>query len=206
LGIAPGGYLLFLLGMMMVGCSIMRKAKVRWPQLGTFGLITVSFGFFFVFDFIAEQVCVRLGFFAYPGGISWLTVFHGHHYQFPVYVSLIGGIFFTAFTSLRYFRNDKGETLAEHGLSEWALPARARSVVRLLAIIGACNVAFLAANIPWMTLSMYQSPWPDDITQRSYLMDGVCGPHTDYACPGPQVPIPRPHSAHLDPDGHLVFP
>jgi hypothetical protein len=205
-GFAPGGYMFFWLGLMVVGCWFMQKVKARWPQLGTFGLLMSCFGFFVVIDFVAELTWMRLGFYAYPGGISWLTVLHGHYYQFPIYVCALGGIWYTTYTSLRYFRNDKGETWAERGLSDWSLSPKRKAVVRFLALVGACNVAFMSSNVPWIALGQYSSPWPKDITKRSYLTDGICGAATTYACPGPAIPVPRPDSAHVGPDGRLVVP
>ncbi|MND02321.1 hypothetical protein D3C83_216600 [compost metagenome] len=48
--------------------------------------------------------------------------------------------------------------------------------------------------------------WPADVQKRSYLTNHICGAGTDYACGGPAVPIPRPGSFHLDPEGRLVVP
>jgi hypothetical protein len=79
--------------------------------------------------------------------------------------------------------------------------------IRLLALIGLGNVLFFFVyNMPQGILGLYSSPWPQDILDRSYLTDGLCGPGTSYACPGPGVPIPRPDSAHLGPNGELMIP
>jgi hypothetical protein len=61
-------------------------------------------------------------------------------------------------------------------------------------------------NIPVNYFGMHvESPAPD-VVNRSYLMDGICGPGTTYACPGKDVPIPTRESAHVDPQGQLVEP
>lgn len=206
IGFAPGGYLYFWFGMMVVGCWVMRKAKERRPTLGPVGLILTCFAFFVVADFIAELTWMRLGFYAYVGGVDWLTVFRGHYYQFPIYVNLIGGVWYCAFTCLRYFKNDRGETWAEWGLHRVNVKPKTKTVVRFLAMVGACNVIWILVCLPVALSSLYQSPWPRDITQRSYFMDGICGTGTPYACPGDAIPIPRPDSAHIGPDGQLVVP
>jgi hypothetical protein len=75
--------------------------------------------------------------------------------------------------------------------------------VRFLALVGACNVIFLVCySLPNALLGLYASPWPKDVIDRSYF-SYLCGPGTDYACPGPGIPIPRPDSVHVDPDGRL---
>jgi hypothetical protein len=204
-GFAPGGYMYFWFAAMVFGCWAMRKIKARWLHLGTFGLIMSCFAMWVALDFVAELTWMRLGFYAYAGGIGSLTVFHGHYYQFPIYINLMGGMWYCAYTCLRYFRNDKGETWAERGASELAVGRKTRTFICFLAIVGACNLCFETV-LPGMISGLYSSPWPADIQKRSYLTDGICGPGTTYSCPGPAIPVPRPHSAHVSPSGQLVIP
>lgn len=67
----------------------------------------------------------------------------------------------------------------------------------------------LTYKVPMARFGLYSSPWPEDITRRSYLTDGFCGAgaeeaRTNYSCPGPAIPIPRPDSANVGRDGKLV--
>jgi hypothetical protein len=191
----------------VIGCAVMRKAKKRWPQLSTFGLIMVTFGFWCAVDLILDPLYLLTGVYTYGGAIDWLTLFHGHYFQFPLYEIPMAGAWFTTWSCLRYFRNDKGETLGERGLSEVRVRGKRKTTLRFLALAGICNVGFLSYNLPASIFGLYADPFPKDITDRSYLMQGqMCGPGSTYACPGPGVPIPRPDSAHLSPDGKLVVP
>jgi hypothetical protein len=200
-------YLYLVFGSTILGCAFMRWARRRWPGLSTVGLIGVTALFFFTFDLTLESICMRLGFWAYPGAISWLTMFHGHYYQLPLTEVLIITPWWTSFTCIRYFKNDKGETLAERGLERLRVQGKRRTGVRFLALVGIYNIAFLAFyNIPAAVQGLWASPWPQDILERRYLTNGLCGPGTDYACPGPGLPINRPDSVHVSPDGRLVVP
>jgi hypothetical protein len=76
-------------------------------------------------------------------------------------------------------------------------------VVQFLALAGAINATFLLYNVPAAISGLYASPWPEDITRRSYFTNGICGSGTTYACSGPAIPIPRPDSLHVTPNGEL---
>jgi hypothetical protein len=199
-------------GIVLISCWLTRKVRARWPQLGTAGLLALWFCAFFVVDLIVEPPWLAVGLYAYPGAIEWLTLFHGHYYQFPIYEAVMVGLWWTVMTSLRYFKNDKDETIAERGIDRVRVTGRAKTVVRFLALVGAVNIGQLSYNIPAALFGLYASPWPKDITDRSYLTNGLCGPNAeDYtgvknACSGPAVPIPRRDSARLGPDGTLVVP
>jgi hypothetical protein len=189
-------------------CAVMRKAKQRWPHLGKFGLTMVAVSFAMVLDIVLEAfLLLPLGVISYPGTISWMAINHGHYYQYPVYEALLTGPLFGACACLRYFRNDKGESFPERASQAIKVSGRAKTGVRFLALVGAVNVIYiLAFNLPIQFFAMQSSPWPRDVTKRSYLMDGLCGEGTNYACPGPRIPIPRPDSLHVNPDGSLVAP
>jgi hypothetical protein len=200
-------YVYIVFGMAIVGCGVMRWAKKRWPQMTSVGLVGVAAAFFIVFDAVFEPlVMAGGGFWAYPGAIDRLTLYRGHYFQFPIYEPiLIGGVAWTAWCCLRFFRNDKGQTVAERGIDEVRATQKQKAWLRTLALIGATNVIYLFGyNIPIQYFNAHGGPWPKDIQNRSYLVDGMCGPGTTYACWSPQVPIPRPHSAHEAPDGTLV--
>jgi hypothetical protein len=192
---------------MILGCVLMRKMKQRWPQLSTGGVVFGCYVTFVLVDLFAEQMWILLGFWAYPGSISWMTLNHGKWYQFPLYEPILVGGWMTALVSLRYFTNDRGENIAERGLSRIGVKGKARTGLQWLALVGAVNIGMLVYNIPGSLSGMYSSDWPHDIQKRSYFMYGVCGPGTTYHCPGPGIPIVRqPDSAHVSPDGKLVVP
>ena len=192
----------------VVSCTwMMRKAKERRPSLGVPGLIGVAFVYGMVFDFVVETIWLRLGIYTYAGAIEWLTFFSGRYYQFPIYEVVLAGAMFGAFGALRYFLNDRGMTVAERGVDELRVSHRAKLGVRFLAVVGIVNVLmFVTYNLPMQWFAIHADAWPEDITERSYLTNGICGPETDYACSGPDIPIPRPDSVHISPDGQLVIP
>jgi hypothetical protein len=195
-------------GAMVFGGWVLRKAKERWPSIGMLGMIAVAVTFGAVFDLILEPLTiVRMGLWTYPGAIKGLTIFHGHYYQFPIYEAFFGGCWFAGFALFRYYRNDRGETVAERGAEELRVSAKVRTGVRVLATIGCMNLIFLGIyNLPMQFFALNSDPWPADIQNRPYLTNMVCGPGTDQVCGGRDVPVARPGSAHINPNGDLVTP
>jgi hypothetical protein len=137
----------------------------------------------------------RLGFYTFAGAIPEWTLFHGHYYQFPVYEALTVGAMFTGFAALRFFVDDRGLTFAEKGVRNLDLYSPKRVARRTCALVGAVNlIMFASYSVPLMYLGIHSGEWPRDIV----------GPETDYACPGPNVPIPRKNSQYVDNEGQLA--
>jgi hypothetical protein len=197
---------------LFTGCvlcnAVMRAAKRRWPRIGTTGLVCVALGAMGTADVVCETIWARTGTFSYVAAIPQVTLFAGHYYQYPVTQALIWGFPWGLIACLRYFKNDRGETLPERGLNKLRVTGRRRTVVRLLAVIGMLNaVFFVTANIPDQWFGTHAGAIPQDVLGRSYLLNGQCGPGTDQACPGPRVPMPvGPLSAHVRPDGTFTAP
>jgi Spirocyclase AveC-like len=183
----------------------MSQARVTWPNLGPARLIGGTFAVAVLVDiFVIDGPALLSGVWAYPGGFSF-ALFPDTRLQLPLHEIFVVAAFLTSFATIRFFTNDRGETIAERGLDEVARPGWRRSTVRFLALAGAFNVVFVVtADLPYVFVSMNQRAWPAEVVSTSYLVDGICGPGTTYACPGPNVPIPRRDSAHVGPDGRLV--
>jgi hypothetical protein len=199
-------YVVYCMPPMLLANLLMRKVKERRPQMGVFGLCMVAFMTVFVADVTLEVPWLLQGLYTFPGAIRWLTLFHGHYYQFPIYEGIFAGVFVGGFACVRYFTDDRGRTIAERGIDEVRATPRQRTGLRLLAISGLFNVIFFFGNnLPLgLITGLYSDSWPRDIATRSYFTNGLCGPGTEYACPGPAVPIPHRGSNHVDPDGKLV--
>src|SRR5262245_5405754 len=72
---APG-YTFGVLLCTMLGCWVMRRAKMRWPSLGVIGLLGVLVVFTFFFDIVMEGLFLMpMGLFTYPGAIRSLSLF-----------------------------------------------------------------------------------------------------------------------------------
>jgi hypothetical protein len=185
---------------------MIRKARVRWPELSNAGLFALVFVPLAVINALVEMAFLRLGLYVYPS--AWgPTAFKGHYYQYPLIIAFLwGGCFWTAMTAVRYFKDDKGRTVAERGIDDVRATERQKTGLRLLALVGLVNAMFMVFNIALMNVAARGGAWPDDVIKRSYLTDQLCGPGTSYACPGPAVPMARPRSAHIGPDGSLVVP
>ena len=199
-------YLYLTMPSAILGCWLMRKAKSRWPSIGTAGLIGLIVAFFVAFDFVAEVAFMRMGLYSYPG--SWgPTLLKGTYYQIPFYEIVVAGVWWACFTCFRYFRDDKGNSFCERGIDNVRATKRQQTILRQLAIIGAVNAIFmLSYTVPINFFGMHSGTWIKDVRNRSYLMDGLCGAKTDRACPGPDIAIARPDSVYITPEGGVGRP
>jgi hypothetical protein len=106
---------------------------------------------------------------------------------------------------LRYFKNDRGQTIAERGVEKFKGGAKTRQGLRFFALYGVISLIFVFFYIvPSNVIAINGGSWPDDTLQRSYFTDFICGDGTAYAWPGAGIPIARTGSSHVDPQGNLV--
>jgi hypothetical protein len=184
--LAYGGGVIFC---MWFGCKIMSAAQRRWG-LGTIQLVVLCFVTMMVFDFIIEAVIwMPFGFYTMPGG--HLSLFPNSYHKYPMYENLVGAAWWTAWPALRFFKNDRGETLVERGIGDMAASPRRKTTLRLLAIIGVFQIGYLVTyNLP---IALFWAPdpgvWPKAIQQTSYFNDHLCGQGTNRLCPGQGIPL-----------------
>jgi hypothetical protein len=58
--------------------------------------------------------------------------------------------------------------------------------------------------VPTNLVSVHSDAVPADTLKRSYFTNFICGPETEYRCPGQSMPIPRDKSYHVNPEDELV--
>jgi hypothetical protein len=184
----------------------MRAARRRWPQITTAGMILCSFVACCLFDLLAEGlIWMPLGIFEYPGG-HW-SIFPDSYHKYPLNEMVTVGAVFTGLACLRYFVNDRGQTVVERGIEQVKGSPGRKLVLRFLAVAAAGQLIFLLTyNIPNTFIGLNSAPWPDDLQKRSYFLDNVCGGQTNRLCPQPGVSIIRDNSAYLGADGRPVVP
>jgi uncharacterized protein DUF5135 len=177
-------FVYILLPVCMLTNWVMRRARGRWPSISTFGLVMIAWAFCFVFTLVLEAaVLMPMGFYTYAGAFADTSVNPSHYYKYPVYEALIWGALWAAWASLRFFRNDRGETLAERGIANVKATPGQKSGIRFLAVFGAVSVAFLCVyNIPAQYMGPRAQPFPKDVQERSYFLNGLCGNGTAQAC------------------------
>lgn len=198
----PGFFLFF--PCVLLTNAFMRRLQARKPGISTVQLVGAAFVVISLSFFAIELVWMRVGLYTYPFTVEELTLFAGHYYQIPIYEPLILGACLTGFACLRYFKNDRGETMADRGIEALKVSPAKKGLLRFLAIFGAINVMFFGYNLALQPFILNADGIPRDIQERSYFLDEFCGPGTDLACWNRALPFPTPGSGHVDPDGRFV--
>jgi hypothetical protein len=177
-------YAVVMFGFTGFGCAAMRRVRAKRPAISKWQLFAVAWLTMGLIDLVAEVGWVRLQLFVYPVTIPTLTIFPGRVYQFPVYESVIWGFGWAILCALRFFRNEKDETMVEKGLQVGRNSKRHSTLLRFLAIVGVCNLTLVGYNAVFGLVSMQgSSDWPSSFTSRPYIVGNICGPHAQYACP-----------------------
>lgn len=199
-----GLYVWMFFGFVLLGNWVLGRIRRQWPGLGRVRAVLVLYALIVVTHIIGENLWLRMGLYSYAGGMRSLSFFPNEAFKYPVYEGFISGAAFTVLACVRHFRDDRGLTVAERGIEEVSATPRQKQGLRFLSLVGIWNVLLFAfMHLPFIFFGLHADTWPKDIQNRSYMSTNLCGPFTDYACPGPDVPIPHGRSLHLGPDGTL---
>jgi Spirocyclase AveC-like len=204
-----GAYSVFFVAMPILGCWVMRKCRQRWPRMGTIGLLAIVYLLVALLETIVEGfLWMRIGLYTYAGTPDLLDLFPGHYYKYPIVESFMWGAVLTGVTYLRWSINDRGESIAERGASTIRVATGPKTGLRLMAIVGFMYTMIIGLYwLPyWTVWGAHSSDFPMDIQKRSYLMNGLCGPETERACPDENVPLFREKSVTVTPDGRVAVP
>jgi hypothetical protein len=206
----PGMYISLFFLMTVLMSKLMGWMRRRWPQWSSTRIVVTAFIVGLLLDIPIEAfLFMPMGFWEFPGAGHLLVIFPDSYHAFPLHLAALASLLWTGFGALRFFRNDRGETVAERGLSEIKLSTGRKNVVRFLALFGAANAIMLSYVLPaTIIIGSHPSGWSKDTQQRSYLLDGVCGDGTDRLCPRAGLPNPRGNDSipRTGPDGALRLP
>ncbi|MDB5968349.1 MAG: hypothetical protein JWQ90_799 [Hydrocarboniphaga sp.] len=170
---------------------LMSRIRQRFPRASAPELMLAGLALCVVLDVAAEVSLAAAGTFAWPGAIKGLSLFYGRPYQFPMYEGILFGAVIASGGMLRFFRDDKGQTLAERGLDRLSYSQPVKTVLRFFAVYGFMHLFMaLCYSIPMISFGMHSDPF---LRYPSHLENGMCvvGPNRDL-CPGPGIAMPRP--------------
>jgi hypothetical protein len=166
----------------------MRKVHARW-HLPPVALVALIYPLMMIWDLIIEGAFTNLGFYTMAGGR--LSFFPDSYSKFPLLEPVFIATLLTPVVALRFFRNDRGETLVERGVSRLRVGNGRKVLLRALAVIGFLQLNYLVMyNIP-VAAYMGAKPgtWPAQVQAYPYFTDHLCGATTDRLCPGPGIPL-----------------
>ncbi|MHB8695525.1 MAG: spirocyclase AveC family protein [Solirubrobacteraceae bacterium] len=181
----PPLYTVFFLVIPAVGCGLMRATSRRWPRLPSAGHVAICLVTIFLIDTFTEgTVIMRLGFYEHTGSsFSSLDSYYGHNaLRNIIFVTIT----VTAAVCLRYYRNDRGETIVERGAHRINASPLKKTILRFFAVLTAIQaLLFFGFHVPLAisTLISPNTPWHADMRQHSYLNDHLCGYGTPRHCP-----------------------
>lgn len=184
-------YVWGLFGPMVLGCFIMQKCRAKWPRMGNFGLFGIVFLFWLAWDVTVEPIFIALGVFAYPYSLGSLSLWPGTRMQFPLYEVALTGVWYGLFAAVRWFRDDRGRTVFEKGIADLNLSPGREGLLRVMTMTGVLGSIYLVC---YMAPSNFFAARADSSVpdMPSYLTPvEMCGPGTQYPCPGEGVPVIR---------------
>lgn len=182
----PMLYAIVFVALPVLGCWVMRRAQNRWPRISKLALIAICYVTMLVGSIILEgQLFMRFGLYLETGwSFEFLDSTYSHN---PLRNILLFGVLFTGLSSLRFFRNDRGQTLVERGTERLGGHTGKALVMRFLAVLAAVQVIIgLGYHLPMAltTLVFPDARWHDVMVENSYLNNQICGVGTPRTCPG----------------------
>jgi len=152
----PPMYVYFCAGVAIVGCPAYFALRSRLPRLSNVSLLAIVFVGEFVFDFVVENLAIRLtqGY-GFAQTYGPLTLWAGSQYQFPLYESFLVATLGLLYTWMRIqaVSSDDGLSPVERGFDRWRPALQAK--VRTLAVIGFCCAAtILIYHLPFNWLGV----------------------------------------------------
>ena len=175
----------------VLGTWFMRKVKQGFPGTRTLGLLGTLFAFMIFVDFIMEAVILMpLGGYTYPGAPDWTSINIDHYYKYTFLEGLTFGASWAPGPPFGTSRTTRAARSSSGGSTrcEAPTPEDCAAVLRDRRLRLPDDVP--VHNGPWNWMALHQSEWPEDIQERTYFTQGLCGADTTFACAGPSVPLP----------------
>jgi hypothetical protein len=147
----------------------MRFLQRRVPQISTFALLAFTYAFGLLLGACLEAPTFLFNLWGLPGAPASLSLFaDAQRYAWAEYLTT--GIVFTTFAAVRYFREEKGQTIVERGMESFTPTARtAVTTFATIAVFAMSMWALLLVQIP---AGLHASPYP--AKYPAHLINGLC--------------------------------
>lgn len=163
--IYPFGLLIFAM-IVNHGMGVLRR---RRPGTSNLALIAFGYAYGWVIAFALEAPAFLTNLWGLPGAPATLSFFgNDQRFAWPEYLTT--AIVFTTFASVRYFQNDKGQTIGERGLE--GLSAGMRLVVSTLATIAMFAMSMWALLLVQIPGGFHSSVYPPGYP--AHQINGLC--------------------------------
>ncbi|MFE3000547.1 spirocyclase AveC family protein [Nocardia sp. NPDC059246] len=173
-----------LLAFAMVLNAAMSWAKRVRPQISNLALLAFSYAFGTVLGMVLEAPAFLSHLWALPGAPNTFALFgNGHRYPWAEYLTT--GVVFTTFACVRFFKNDKGQTVVERGVEGFGTGWR--TAVRILSTTAIFAMSMWVLLLVQIPAGLHSSPYPADYP--GHLINDLCSvrpdqPTTYGPCPG----------------------
>ena len=166
--------------------ALLRPIRSRWPDLSKAKLVLLCFAIGIGFDVALEFSAIAMGLWTYFSPDNFSIVINGgggNRYALSELIS--GGIWWSLVCMVRVFKDDKGLSFVERGLSH--LSHRRQVLTTQLALIGFINLTvWTVATLPLVAYGPYMDPIKP---LPRHLVNDICNTpgveHTRYGtCPG----------------------
>jgi hypothetical protein len=158
-----------LLGFAMILNLGMRFVRNCFPRISNFELILFTYLFGGVLGFCLEAPTFLFQLWGLPGAPATFSLFaNDQRYAWAEYLTT--AVVFTTFAAVRFFRNDKGQTIGERGL-DGCSPA-VRTAVSVFATIAMFAVSMWVLLLVQIPAGLHASPYPPGYP--AHLINGLC--------------------------------
>lgn len=178
--IYPFGFL----AIALIVSAVMRWVKRIMPNIGQITFLFAAGVIGTVVGIILEAPIFLLHLWSLPGAPRELSLF-GNNARYPWAEFLTTGMVFAVIGCVRYFKDDKGQTIGERGLEGFGNGMR--SIIRILSTTAIFGIAMFVLLLVQIPAGLHADPYPTGYPKHlvTTLCDVFPDQHTEYGpCPG----------------------